>query len=65
MSRTKGSGWGAEPVKRYYCPKCGKKGVYHDYVDFGLGLPQYRCMYCKERMNMSTIEKVLKNKSLS
>jgi DNA-directed RNA polymerase subunit RPC12/RpoP len=64
MARTPGSGWGAGPITRHYCCNCGKKGAYHDYMDSSTGLPQYRCMYCKARMDLDLLVKYAQENKL-
>ena len=47
--KNKGDGFLPDWFKRYVCPFCGKKGYYDDARAVELLLPNFRCMYCKER----------------
>jgi ssDNA-binding Zn-finger/Zn-ribbon topoisomerase 1 len=46
MARTKGSGWGGGVMLYQICPKCNKKKVLYQPLNY---LPDFHCTACKER----------------
>jgi len=55
MARTKSSGWGGGVMKYQVCPLCGKKKALYDPIPDCGSYHEFKCTWCKERFNSTTL----------